>query len=76
MASLRVVTLSVSELTSSGEIQITVAALAILIAMTTNMLIKLVIIFRAGRTRLLLVCALFFTLMLGGGFSALFLTHF
>ncbi len=76
MASLRVVTFSVSELTSSGEIQLAVAALAILIAMTTNMLVKLFIIFRAGRTKLFLVCSLFFTLMLGGGFLALFLTHF
>lgn len=76
MASLRVVTFSVSELTSSGEIQVAVAALGILIAMTTNMLVKLAIIFRAGRTKLLLVCALFFTLMLAGGFSALLLNHF
>ncbi len=73
VASLRVVTFSVSELTSSGEISTTVAAMAILIAMTTNMFMKLVIIYRAGRRKLLLFCTLFFTLMLLGGFLGFFL---
>jgi uncharacterized membrane protein (DUF4010 family) len=76
VASLRVVTFSVSELTSAGDISITVAALAILIAMTTNMLMKLVIIFRAGRMKLVSVCALFFLLMLVGGALVFFFNPF
>jgi uncharacterized membrane protein (DUF4010 family) len=75
VASLRVVTFSVAELTSSGEISIFVAALAILIAMSTNMMVKLAIIFRAGRPKLLLVCALFFTIMLLGGVLIFFLNQ-
>jgi hypothetical protein len=52
-----------------------VAALAILIAMSTNMMVKLAIIFRAGRPKLLLVCALFFTIMLLGGVLIFFLNQ-
>jgi uncharacterized membrane protein (DUF4010 family) len=72
IASLRAVTFSVSELASAGDVSTTVAALAILIAMATNMLMKLVIILRAGRMKLVLVCALFFLLMLIGGALLLF----
>ena len=72
VASLRVVTFSVSELTSAGDVSITVAALAILIAMTTNMFMKLVIISRAGQMKLVSVCALFFLLMLTGGVLVFF----
>ncbi|MFZ2235548.1 MAG: DUF4010 domain-containing protein, partial [Dokdonella sp.] len=76
VASLRAVTFSVSELTSAGTVSTTVAALAILIAMTTNMIMKLVIIFRAGRMKLFLVCTLFFVLMLIGGFLIFFFNLF
>lgn len=76
VASLRAVTFSVSELSSAGTVSTTVAALAILIAMTTNMMMKLVIIFRAGRLKLFLVCALFFVLMLIGGFLIFFFNLF
>ena len=72
IASLRAVTFSVSELTSAGTFSISVAALAILIAMTTNMAVKLTIIFRAGRMKLFLVCVGFFLSMLIGGFLIFF----
>ena len=66
-ASLRVVTFSVSELASSGEILISVAGVAILLAMLVNMIVKLVIIQRAGGLRLFSICFLFFCLMLASG---------
>jgi hypothetical protein len=39
--------------------------------MTTNMLMKLVIILRAGQKKLALFCALLFMLVLAGGISIL-----
>lgn len=66
-ASLRIVTFSVSELASSGEILISVAGVAILLAMLVNMAVKLVIIQRAGGLRLFSICLLFFCLMLASG---------
>jgi len=68
--SLRVVTFSVSELASSGEIMISVAALAIIIAMTANMIMKLIFIQRAGGVKLLMVCSLFFAVMLASSLVA------
>lgn len=63
-ASLRVVTFSVSELAGSSEMLVSVAALAIIIAMTTNMMMKLFFIHRAGGVKLFLICSTFFTIML------------
>lgn len=71
--SLRVVTFSVSELTSSGEILVSVAALSILLAMAVNMLAKLGIIYKAGGLRLFLSCAFCFLIMLASGVSVYFL---
>ncbi len=71
--SLRVVTFSVSELASSGEILISVAALSILLAMAVNMLVKLGIIYKVGGFRLFLSCAFFFFIMLASGVFAYFL---
>jgi uncharacterized membrane protein (DUF4010 family) len=68
--SLRVVTFSVSELASSGEIMISVAALAIIIAMTANMIMKLIFIQRAGGLKLFMICALFFAAMLASSLAA------
>jgi uncharacterized membrane protein (DUF4010 family) len=65
--SLRVVTFSVSELASSGEILIQTASFSILIAMMINMFMKLGIIYKAGGKRLCLLCALLFLIMLGSG---------
>lgn len=70
--SLRVVTFSVSELASSGEILVPVAAMSILLAMAVNMLVKLGIIYKAGSTRLFLCCALFFLIILASGISIFF----
>lgn len=66
-ASLRIVTFSVSELASSGEILISVAGIAILLAMLVNMAVKMIIIQRAGGLRLSFICFLFFCLMLASG---------
>lgn len=71
--SLRVVTFSVSELASSREILISVAALSILLAMAVNMLVKLGIIYKVGGLRLLLSCSFFFFIMLASGVSVYFL---
>lgn len=65
--SIRVVTFSVSELASSGEILIQTASFSILIAMFVNMIIKLSIVYKAGGAKLSLLCAFFFLIMLGGG---------
>lgn len=70
--SLRVVTFSVSELASSGEILVSVASLSILMAMTMNMLFKLGIIYKAGGFRLFLLSSLFFLMMLISGFTIYF----
>lgn len=71
--SLRVVTFSVSELASAGEILISVAALSILLAMAVNMLVKLGIIYKAGGFNLFLSCAFFFLIMLASGVFVHFL---
>ena len=68
LASLRVVTFSVSELLNSGEMLTSVAAISILLAMSTNMIVKLVIIKRAGSTKLFLISSICFMLMLASGF--------
>lgn len=65
--SLRVVTFSVSELASAGEILINVAALSILIAMAINMVVKLIIIYKVGGHRLFLSSAAYFSMMLASG---------
>lgn len=65
--SLRIVTFSASELASSGEILLQTASISILIAMMVNMLVKLGLVYKAGGSRLCFLCALFFSLMLGGG---------
>lgn len=67
--SLRVVTFSVSELASSGEILIAMAAIAIIIAMAANMIVKLVLIQRAGGTKLFIICSLFFAGILASSFG-------
>ncbi|MFK8013448.1 MAG: MgtC/SapB family protein, partial [Marinicellaceae bacterium] len=67
-ASQRVVTFSVSELVNSGEMLTVIAATSILLAMTTNMLAKLVIIKKAGSTPLFLVSGVSFLLMLISGY--------
>ncbi len=71
--SLRVVTFSVSELASSGEILISVAALSILLAMAINMFVRLGIIYRVGGLQLFLYCAFFFFIMLVSGIFIYFL---
>lgn len=63
-ASLRAVTFSVSELANAGTIAVSVAALAIILAMATNMIVKLVLIQRAGGTKIFVSCALFFAVIL------------
>jgi uncharacterized membrane protein (DUF4010 family) len=68
LASLRVVTFSVSELVNSGGMLTSVAAISILLAMSTNMFVKLVIIKRAGSTKLFLISSVSFILMLASGF--------
>jgi len=68
LASLRVVTFSVSELVNSGEMLASVAAISILLAMSTNMIVKLIIILRAGSVKLFVLCFIGFLLMLMGGF--------
>ena len=65
--SLRVVTFPVSELASAGDILIPAAAFAILLAMTTNMFVKLAMIFKSGGVRLSLICAASFVMMLISG---------
>lgn len=65
--SLRVVTFPVSELASAGEILISTAAFSILLAMTTNMFVKLAMIYKAGGARLSLTCATLFLIMLISG---------
>lgn len=65
--SLRIVTFPVSELASAGEILISTAAFSILIAMTTNMFVKLGMIYKAGGLRLSLICSSFFLIMLISG---------
>lgn len=67
-ASLRVVTFSVSELVNSGEMLTSVAAISILLAMSTNMIVKLTIIKRAGSMKLFLFSSVCFALMLASGF--------
>jgi uncharacterized membrane protein (DUF4010 family) len=67
-ASLRVVTFSVSELLNSGDMLISVASISILLAMSTNMIVKLIIIKRAGSSKLFLISSVCFMLMLGSGF--------
>ncbi len=62
--SLRVVTFTVSELASSGEILLSTASISILIAMTVNMIIKLGIIFKVGGVKLFSYCLFFFLVML------------
>lgn len=71
--SLRVVTFSVSELASSGEILISVAALSILLAMAINMIVKLGIVYKVAGLRLTLSCAFFFLIMLASGIYIYFL---
>ena len=66
-ASLRVVTFSVSELANSNTITIIVAAGAILLAMSVNMLIKLALIWKSGSKQLFYLCLLFFILMVSSG---------
>lgn len=68
LASLRVVTFSVSELVNSGEMLASVAAISILLAMTTNMIVKLIIIIRAGSLKLFIISSICFILMLLGGY--------
>ena len=68
IASLRVVTFSVSELASSEAIQLSIAALAIVIGMTTNIIFKLFLVQRAGGAKLFLTCTMYFTLMLLGSY--------
>ncbi len=62
--SLRAVTFSVSELAASGEVLISVASVAIIIAMAANMIVKLIFIQRAGGVRLFMICSLFFAAIL------------
>jgi len=71
--SLRVVTFPVSELASSGEILISVAALSILLAMAINMLVKLGIIYKVGGLHLFISCTVFFFIMLASGIFVYFL---
>lgn len=70
-ASLRAVTFSVSELASSGAIMVSVAATAIILAMASNMIVKLVLIQRAGGTKIFLVCALLFSIILASSIAVL-----
>jgi uncharacterized membrane protein (DUF4010 family) len=67
-ASLRVVTFSVSELVNSGEMLLSVASISILLAMSTNMIVKMIIIKRAGSTKLFLYSGICFSIMLLSGF--------
>lgn len=73
MEFIRVVTFSVSELASSEEILVSVAALSILLAMAVNMLVKLGIIYKAGGFNLFLSCAFSFLIMLASGVFVHFL---
>jgi len=74
-ASLRVVTFSVSELLNTGEMLMSVASVSILLAMSTNMIVKLFIIKRAGSTKLFVVSSICFVLMLASGFVFHFWYH-
>jgi uncharacterized membrane protein (DUF4010 family) len=71
--SLRVVTFTVSELASSGEILTSIAALSILIAMMVNMFVKLGMVYKVGGLHLSLTCAIFFFIMLASGAAIYFL---
>jgi uncharacterized membrane protein (DUF4010 family) len=62
--SLRAVTFSVSELAASGEILMSVASIAIIIAMAANMSMKLILILRAGGAKLFMICSLSFAAIL------------
>lgn len=73
--SLRVVTFSVSELASSGEILISMASIAIIIAMAANMIVKLILIQRAGGSRLAGLCSLFFIIILASSFAVYFFRY-
>ncbi|WP_223786588.1 MgtC/SapB family protein [Marinicella meishanensis] len=72
-ASLRVVTFSVTELFNVGEILMPVAALAILLAMTTNIIMKLIIIARVGSMRLFYASTLAFGMILLSGYGYYYL---
>lgn len=73
--SLRTVTFSVSELAASGEVLISVASVAIIIAMAANMIMKLVFIQRAGGFKLFMICFLFFTAILASSVAVFMLYY-
>lgn len=75
-ASLRVVTFSVSELAASGEILVSVASVAIIIAMATNMIMKLIFIQRAGGFKLFMICSLFFAAILASSVAVYMFYYF
>jgi uncharacterized membrane protein (DUF4010 family) len=67
--SVRAITLAIGSVANSGGIPIEAASLSILLALTTNMVAKLVLIHRVGSGRLLVICAPILTLMLASGLA-------
>ncbi|MCA3249724.1 MAG: MgtC/SapB family protein [Rhodospirillaceae bacterium] len=67
--SVRAITLAIGSVANSGGIPIEAASLAILLALTTNMVAKLVLIHRVGSGRLLAICAPILMLMLASGLA-------
>jgi uncharacterized membrane protein (DUF4010 family) len=65
----RAITLAIGSVANSGGIPIEAASLSILLALTTNMVAKLVLIHRVGSGRLLVICAPILTLMLASGLA-------
>ncbi len=73
--SLKAVTFSVSELAASGEILISTASVAIIVAMAANMIVKLIFIQRAGGLKLFTLCSLFFAAILASSVAVFMLYH-